>query len=382
LRVRGSDDNRSKWITWSYCVLLAIVLLAPFDFYHPIQRTPNGVAWLEGTRGIELSSGGIVRTVSPAKKLQRTLVGSPGFSIEAWVAPTDLDQGGPARILTYSLDKSLRNFTIGQNRDTLVFRLRTTRTGPNGARPQTVVDGVFSTTDPTHLVVTYDHVAIRIYVDGRLESSVPTAGGRLDNWSDRYQFALGNELTGNRPWSGRIYHVAIYRRALSAMEIEMERSLGSSLPIGKGCVALFAFDEKSGNVIHDRSGEPDSLELAIPEHLEISNEPFLHPPYRYVDFAAVELGELTEIVANMALFIPFGFLCVYASRSRATVSAAIAIVLMGVFLSLGAEVVQYFIRGRESSLGDVLHNGIGAAIGVALARRAYFFSRTPEIRPR
>ncbi len=359
-------------IAWAYCVALLILLLAPFRFYIPFRQAPNGVRWLEDTPGIELISNGIVTSVSPATQLYHSLVSSPGFSLEVWIAPSDLNQRGPARIVTYSLDKSLRNLTLGQERDALVLRLRTTETDLNGRRPQTVVDDVFSTVDPTHLVVTYDHTKTSVYVDGQLKGQVTAVGGRFENWNAEYRFALGNELTGNRPWRGSIYSVAIYRRVLSQDEIrkgsllEPPEGPAASSRADEGLVALYTFDEGIGAVVHDRRDTSTPLDLTIPEFVVTSSEPFLHPPYRYVDLRFLTLKKVSDIVLNVVLFVPFGFMFCASMRSR-SVARTLVIVVMGLSLSLSAEVAQYFIRGRESSLGDVLHNGIGTAVGVLIA---------------
>jgi hypothetical protein len=56
-----------------------------------------------------------------------------------------------------------------------------------------------------------------LYVDGNLMLTKMVTGD-LSNWDD-YGFALGNELTGDRPWLGEIHLVAIFDRALLADEV-------------------------------------------------------------------------------------------------------------------------------------------------------------------
>jgi hypothetical protein len=45
-------------------------------------------------------------------------------------------QSGPARIVTFSLDPAYRNATLAQDGRSLILRIRTPQTGPNGADPQ------------------------------------------------------------------------------------------------------------------------------------------------------------------------------------------------------------------------------------------------------
>ncbi len=61
------------------------------------------------------------------------------LTVEAVIHPDRLDQSGPARIVTFSSSAYSRNFTLGQERDKLIFRLRTPRTGDNGVNPETAV---------------------------------------------------------------------------------------------------------------------------------------------------------------------------------------------------------------------------------------------------
>ena len=61
------------------------------------------------------------------------------LSIELVLTPSRTKQSGPARIFSFSKDGFKRNFTIGQEGDQLLLRLRTTRTGENGMKPQTML---------------------------------------------------------------------------------------------------------------------------------------------------------------------------------------------------------------------------------------------------
>ncbi len=65
---------------------------------------------------------------------------------------------------------------------------------------------------------------------------------------------------------------------------------------------------------------------------------------------------------NILLFVPVGFFL------RRLGSARLAIAL-GALLSLGIEGTQLFVPGRETALGDLLANTLGAALGAALAPR-------------
>jgi len=53
------------------------------------------------------------------------------LTIEAIITPAKARQTGPARIITFSSNAGSRNFTLGQEADKLVLRLRTPQTGEN-----------------------------------------------------------------------------------------------------------------------------------------------------------------------------------------------------------------------------------------------------------
>jgi len=68
-----------------------------------------------------------------------------------------------------------------------------------------------------------------------------------------------------------------------------------------------------------------------------------------------------EVPANIALFLPFGFLLTVVLR-RWWCGA-----LIGIALSVCVELVQIVLPERTASTRDVLANGAGAAIGALIA---------------
>lgn len=71
-----------------------------------------------------------------------------------------------------------------------------------------------------------------------------------------------------------------------------------------------------------------------------------------------------EIVQNLLLFIPLG-VALHLLGVRPLVAVA-----LGTALSLGVELAQQWIPGRDPTLLDVLCNGVSTAAGVQLARAA------------
>jgi VanZ like family len=111
-----------------------------------------------------------LETAGPATYLTDRLKETSRFTLIATAATEDTRQDGPARIVSLSSDTSHRNFTLGQSRSDMVFRLRNLLNGQNGARSELIVPDVFSTHTRRHLVITYDGLDLLAYVDGARSS--------------------------------------------------------------------------------------------------------------------------------------------------------------------------------------------------------------------
>jgi len=197
----------------TYMLMLFVALLWPFDF--AFQREKNNVHWITKSNGIEFRQRGQVLSRSSTENLCGRLLIGTGFSLEMWIASENEVQSGPARIVSYSLNTGLRNFTLGQSGENLVMRLRTTKTDLNGINPHLKVANVFGSAGLQHIVVTYDFLEQRVYINGTIQAREKIPGGRFTNWDPSYYLVLGNEATGDRPWLGKIFFLAMYSRPLA-----------------------------------------------------------------------------------------------------------------------------------------------------------------------
>ncbi len=121
-----------------------------------------------------LASGGLkleglhpVISAGPAASLTARLKTSGVFSVEWFSASRDLEQKGPARIISISGSATERNMTAGQEGRDLCFRVRTRLTGSNGARPVFIQKNVFRDTGSHHFVIRFSRGFIRLWVDGK-----------------------------------------------------------------------------------------------------------------------------------------------------------------------------------------------------------------------
>jgi glycopeptide antibiotics resistance protein len=77
-------------------------------------------------------------------------------------------------------------------------------------------------------------------------------------------------------------------------------------------------------------------------------------------------GSLSDVLENIVLYIPIGFLFRVACRRSGWLPLFKAL-CFGVLVSASLEACQLFLPGRNSSLIDVITNGMGVLLGAALA---------------
>ncbi|MEW6515645.1 MAG: LamG-like jellyroll fold domain-containing protein [candidate division FCPU426 bacterium] len=197
----------------------------PLEIYN---NTPTATTWITG--GVRVNTTTVFASVGAGTKIINACMSTNQITVEAWVIPANITQGGPARILTLSLDGSYRNFTLGQSQDTLVWRLRTSTSTLNGS-PYLYSTSNALSVDLHHVAATFDNAGqLDIYVDG-ISNTHMSKTGDLSTWDSSYQFALANELSwDDRSWLGDIYLAAVYNRALSASEIMQNFLAGADPP--------------------------------------------------------------------------------------------------------------------------------------------------------
>ena len=216
----------------------------------------NGIQFLSGTRA--------QATILASRKLATRIKSSNAYSLEAWVAPANVTQEGPARIMTYSDGNTSRNFTLGQTLYNYDFLHRSSSTDGNG-------DPALSTADDDerlqatlqHVVLTFDPInGRRIYVNGQYTGDTDSASpGNLSGWDDSFVFIMGNEATGEYPWEGIIRFAAVYDRALTQDEITTNFDAG----VGEKYFLLFKLEQcdELGENCEDLTGIDDGYDSYV-----------------------------------------------------------------------------------------------------------------------
>jgi VanZ family protein len=355
-----------------YLVISIVFLLWPFDFFH--KR--NGATLLGTSNGIEFPQDGQVVSLSSTESLCGRLVIGTGFTLEVWAATDDPDQTGPARIVSYSLNHVERNFTLGQSNKKLIMRLRTTETDLNGVKPHAELDSVFGSSEPQHIVVAYDFSEQRIFVNGEMMLRQKIPGGRFTNWDPSYPLLLGNEATGNRPWNGKIFYVAIYDRALNEREIHKNYLAGlawDELPskldplTSDGRVVRYLFEERKGDKVGDDSNTDTSLDLYIPKYIQYAEKAYLS---LNLEESLKNPKFFKDAALNILAFIPLGLLFHATLRSRhgSSLKTFAFVFIAGTLFTFGIESLQYLLVSRASSFIDVFNNILGTTIGISIDR--------------
>jgi len=358
-------------ITLVYLLIMGVALLWPFDF--ALIET-NNAQWNRDPAGIFFPDDGQLMSDGPAQSLFEQIQKGNGLSIEVWIESESVEQTGPARIISYSLNQRLRNFMLGQSYDQLVFRLRTTGTDLNGAKPQLVVDDVFVGTEILHIVVTYDLIEQSVYINGELSKQTNFLKGDFSNWDSSHRLVLGNEANGGRPWAGKVYYAAIYNRPLDGTEVLKNYEVGLNTQKTNGIInsnaldgiaARYLFDEAKGDRVLNRVSGIESLHLTLLKTIRKKDRSFLSFPDRILSSRHTD-----HFIMNIMIFVPLGFLLHATFRNRygnvgwiSVISAA-----AGIIFTIAAESLQYFSLTRDSSSFDLFANSLGVVAGVICDR--------------
>jgi len=156
-------------------------------------------------------------------KLLRACQKTNQVTIEGTITISKMDQAGPARIISFSKNSNIRNFTLGQENENIVMRLRTPHTGANGMNPQVSVCKI-TPNEPMHIVISYYPGNLYCYLNGKLVYQGSDVDGDFSNWEPCH-LIFGDEYSGGRNWAGKIKNVSIYNRFVGREEAEYKYKL-------------------------------------------------------------------------------------------------------------------------------------------------------------
>ncbi len=183
-----------------------------------IPATPEsrGMALFGRNREMIVTNGSF--TVPAADEpLTSAITLSNKLSIEAVIIPEQAKATHQSRIITFSSTSRSRNFSLSQEGEYLVFRIRTTETGPNATKGEIRLCKL-KAGQPNHVIVTYESGRVVCYLNSKKVRDGKGPKGDLSNWGEQ-NLVLGDEWQeGKADWHGRLESTTIYDRVLSLTE--------------------------------------------------------------------------------------------------------------------------------------------------------------------
>lgn len=337
--------------------------LWPFNFW-----PENKVRWLQDRSGLQFYGQGIV--YSPNPFFQPADIPMTSMTIETWVQPDKETFSYLPQLLTIWNRRTSEYLSIGQWQSHLVIQSRMLNLKKKRVLQKVGVENALQEKQRRFLTITSNETGTNIYIDGRLEENsrnyfiIPS----MDKITSSNFLILGNSSTGQQHWMGSLLGLAIYNQSLTGEQISQhfqkwQEGEKSSLLTEKGLIALYSFDERSGEHIHDLLNRHH---LLMPRHFQALQKRILVPPWKDFRF---NRSYLTDILTNILGFIPFGFLLPAYLRMRKPQSNFRLFLTTPVIagcISLSIELIQIYLPTRSSQLMDVITNILGAAMGVAL----------------
>ena len=340
-----------------FAVLCITLSLGLWPFHAPL----NQVSWLRNANGLLLRRYATLSTAAPLESPPSS--SQAGAAIEVWLKPRRIWDSGT--FLAIYDPTAQRVFSLVQSQ----LDLKLYRAGP-ARKTILYVENVFHKNFQNRtvfLTITSDGSRTTVYVNGtavRSSQAFPFSGATLTG-----RLILGTAPRQNDDWGGQLFGVAIYRRGLTAPEVlrhyrSWTQRGKPEIAVGESNSALYLFDERTGSVVHNRTGPGPDLE--IPKRYEVIGQLFLQPVWDEFEISRNYGG---AAVKNIVGLIPFGF-CFYAWFLALRMKrAALLSVLSGALVSLTIEVLQTFLPTRDSGMTDLVTNTFGTWVGVELYRR-------------
>jgi VanZ family protein len=347
-------------ISFAMAVVLVMVGLWPFAF-----RPPNRVGWLKDRAGLSFQPDSIAYDPEPANWSAGGLPDQPAaFTMELWLEPGRVPATDVFNILTIDDGVFPSGIVLCQWKTELLLRIRD-RASPREFR-EVGPSGVLTNQTPCFISVTVAPSGTTFYSNGSVLKYYP--GFTMPNSRLYGRLILGNAAEGKHPWTGNLFGLAIFNRALDASEVAQHDALWTShqaqhFVAESGLAAVYRFDEGNGQWVNDVS--TNRHQLLIPERYVVLQK-------RVLELDPIQMSDLDDIAINILGFMPFGFI-VYCYRRQAKPDGrgwnVVWAVCAGAAISLAIELTQVWLPNRTSSATDLVTNTLGTFLGALLARK-------------
>jgi VanZ family protein len=337
----------------------------------PFHSPKNQVRWLTNQNSLTFGRYGTV--LSPGL-LESASWDGPSCSLEIWLEPASPWKTGT--VVAFYNPSTHRQFSLQQDYTDLALERDI---GVEYQQTNLIIDEAFRR-EQVFIIVTSDGRETAVYIDGNLVTRSLRFGLTLQDLTGKLILA-NSPLQGNS-WPGRLRGLAIFKSELTAEEVgqhyrDWTKKGKPNVNDDERAVALYLFDEHTGNTIHNQVGS--GIDLYIPARYLVVDQILLEPPWK--EFHR-QRNYLKNVLINVAGFIPLGFCFgAYFTSVRQVKHDILATIVFGAIVSLTIEVLQAHLPTRDSGVTDLMTNTFGTAIGVTLHRAAVLLP-TQALAPR
>lgn len=219
-----------------------------------------------------------------------------------------------------------------------------------------------------HLVtIVSDESGTAVYLDGQLKNRNNALVLRYPAKVSQTRLVVGNNLYGDRPWTGKLGGLAFYDRALNKEVVQQHCQAwynGSDFKnfLPDAPKLLYAFDEGEGNWVHNRVG--GGSDLQVPTRMK----PLKISVLSWPKFEAHAIHSLIkDVTINLIGFIPLGIILMATLSKLERVGNRtlwVTVVIFSFCFSLLFEIIQGWMPSRTSSALDLILNTVGSGTGV------------------
>ncbi len=314
------------------------------------------MTWLGNENGLHFARYGTVRSSGAFQAVNH----EGSCSIEIWLRPEFADAS--KTIFAFYTPENPLQFTAHQYH--ALFILQRERLDDPGHPEVIGISDAISPVKSAFITIASGTQSTAIYVDGKLVRRFPAFRIGDDCGSP---LEIGTSPVYSGTWTGELRGLAIYERELSEAEVKQHYETWTSagrpaISADEKAMGVYLFDERAGSVAHN--AVQGGIDLNIPERFSLVHQIFLQPFWK--EFKLTR-GYFSDVLVNIAGFIPFGFLfCAHWMSVRRIRHAVLATVAFGFAVSLTIEVSQSFLPTRFSDTTDVITNTLGTFLGAKL----------------
>lgn len=374
------------------CLFIIIILLLaglwPLNFW-----PKNKVEWLSNRNGIGFQENGIVYSAESLNDSGPSLFTGKSTSIEIWlqskVEPVKhINHWYAARwhyadILSfYNNDKKSKDIALGQWKSHLIIRSRNISSENHKDYKEIGLHNALPIGKIRFITITSDEKGTTIYLDGRLSKFYPNYTLIAENKGISGQLVLGNSPTGENPWTGNLFGLAIYNQSLMADQVLQHYQKWTKNPYppyseAERPVVLYLFDKRQEGLVQNHSDTKNHL--LIPTTFKVLQKSILVSPLK--EFR-LNRSYFKDVVINIMGFVPLGFFFfsyLYKAKNLSRHHIYLITIFLGGGISLTIELLQVYMPTRTYSLTDLICNVLGTVLGVILYQITLLFVNRPRL---